>query len=68
MNFTLEERPPLLACVEAPELHIRVLWGVEYVMPYLTNATPEDGKVLAFVKELLDRAVPNYSRNPGRLA
>ena len=46
----LGERPPLLAYVEAPELHICVLWGVEYVMPYFTHATPEDEKVLNFVR------------------
>ena len=27
-NLTLAEHPPLVVCVETPELHIRVLWGV----------------------------------------
>ena len=47
----LTERPLLLICLLTPEPHIRVLWGVHYVIPYFTRATSEDAEVLAFSQD-----------------
>ena len=38
--------------VEAPEPHIRVLWGAQFVTPSFAQPTPEDGKVLAFSRDI----------------
>ena len=51
-TFPLGERPPILVCLEAPELHIRVLWGTQLVTPSFTKPTPEDSKVLAFTQDI----------------
>ena len=38
--------------LEAPDPHIRVLWGTKFVTPYLAQPTPEGGKVLAFARDI----------------
>ena len=38
--------------VEAPEPHIRVLWGAQFVTSSFAQPTPEDGKVLAFSRDI----------------
>ena len=48
----LGERPPLMMCIEAPEPHIRVLWGTQFVIPYFAQPTPEYGKVLDFARDI----------------
>ena len=45
--------------VKTPYLHIRVLWGVEYVMPSFMQPTPEDGKVLALTRDVSQGQPPN---------
>ena len=50
-TLSLAYRPPLVVCVETPDPHTRVLWGVEYMMPqFLSSPTPKDGKVIAFTR------------------
>ena len=51
-TFPLGERPPLMVCLEAPEPHIRVLWGAQFVTQSFAKLTPEDGKVLAFMRDI----------------
>ena len=51
-NFPLGERPLLVVCLEAPEPHIRVIWGAQFVTPSFSQPTPEDGEVLAFAREI----------------
>ena len=46
-TLPLGERPPLVVCLEAPETHIRMLWGTNFVTPSFYQPTPKDGKVLA---------------------
>ena len=48
----LRERPPLVVCLENPEPHIRVLWVAQFVTLYFAQPTPEDGKVLSFVRDI----------------
>ena len=42
----------LLVCLEAPEPHIRVLWGAQFVTQSFAQPTLEDGKVLAFSRDI----------------
>ena len=51
-TLLLVESPYLVVCVEMPNLHIRVLWGVEYVMTSFMHPTPKDGKVPTFSMEV----------------
>ena len=48
----LEERPPPIVYLEAPEPHIRVLWGAHFVTRSFVQPTPEDGKILVFVRDI----------------
>ena len=66
--MTLAERPLLLTCGNKPSPHIRVLWGVQYVTPSFARATPEDGKVLAFARDVRLGTPPHNRGSPGRLA
>ena len=50
-TLPLGDRPPLVVFLEAPEPHIRVLWGAQFVTPSFAQPTPEDGKVLAFARD-----------------
>ena len=45
-------------CVERTDPHIRVLWGVEYVMMYLICPTPEDRKVMSFARDVSQGQLP----------
>ena len=47
-TLPLTERPLLLICLSTLEPHIQILWGMHYIIPYFTRATPEYGAVLAF--------------------
>ena len=51
-SLPLGERPLLVVCLEAPEPHIRVIWGAQFVTPSFSQPTPEDGEVLAFAREI----------------
>ena len=48
----LGKRPPLVVCLEAPEPHIHVIWGAQFVTPSFAQPTPEDGKFLAFARDI----------------
>ena len=52
VTLPLGERPPLEVCLEAPESHIRVIWGAQFVTPSFAQTTPEDGKVLVFARDI----------------
>ena len=39
-----------MVCLEAPDPHIRVIWGTQFVIPSFAQPTPEDGKVLTFAR------------------
>ena len=41
-----------MVCLETPEPHIRVLWGAQCVTPSFAQPTSNDGKVLAFVRDI----------------
>ena len=41
-----------MVCIEVPEPNIRVLWGAQFVTPSFAQPTLEDGKVLAFVRDI----------------
>ena len=51
-TLPLGDKPPLVVCLEAPEPHIRVLWGAQFVTPSFAQPTPEDRKVLAFDRDI----------------
>ena len=51
-NLPLGQRPPLVVCLNAPELHIRVIWGTQFVTLSFAQPTPEDEKVLAFARDI----------------
>ena len=40
VTLPLGERPPLEVCLKAPEPHIRVLWGAQFVTPYFVLKHP----------------------------
>ena len=44
--------------LEAPEPHIRVLWDTQFVTLSFSQPTPEDRKVLAFVRDIYLRLPP----------
>ena len=48
----LGERPPLVVFLESQELHIRVLWGAPFMTLSFAQPTPEEGKVLAFARDI----------------
>ena len=50
-TLPLTDQTLLLIFLEIPEPHIPVLWGVQYVTPSFSQATPEDGTVLAFSRD-----------------
>ena len=54
----LGERPPLVVYLEAPEPHIRMLWGTQFVTLSFAQPTPEDGKGLAFAQYIHLRLLP----------
>ena len=39
-------------CLEAPDPHICVLWGAQFVTPSFSHPTPQDGKVLTFTRDI----------------
>ena len=41
-----------MVCLEAPEPHIRVIWGAQFATPSFAQPTPEDKKVLAFTRDI----------------
>ena len=51
-TLPLGERPQLVVCLEDPEPHIRVLWVAQFVTLSFAQPTPEDGKVLAFARDI----------------
>ena len=51
-NFPLGERPLLVVCLEAPEPHIRVIWGAQFVTPSIAQPKTEDGNILAFDRDI----------------
>ena len=51
-TLPLGERPPLVVCLEAPEPHIRVIWGAHFVTLSFAQFTPEDRKVLNFSRDI----------------
>ena len=51
-TLPLGERPLLVLCLEAPEPHIRVLWGTQFVTPSFVHPTLYDRKVLAFARDI----------------
>ena len=51
-TLPLGERPLLVVCLEAPEQHIRVLWGAHFVNLSFNQPTPEDRRVLAFARDI----------------
>ena len=57
-TLPLTERPLLLVCLSTPDSHIRVLWGMHYMIPSFTCATPEDGAVLVFPRNDRLRILP----------
>ena len=50
-TLPLWERPLLVVYLEAPDLHIRVLWGTHFMTLSFSHPTPEDGKILAFARD-----------------
>ena len=63
----LADSPLLVVYVKTPDLHIKVFWGVEYMMfSFLSRPTPKDGKVLVFTRDLWQGKIPiNVEINPG---
>ena len=57
-TLPLGERPPLVVCLNAPKPHILVLWGSQVVTLSFTHPTPEDGKVPAFVRDIIFCLMP----------
>ena len=51
-TLPLSERPLLLVCLEKTDPHTRILWGAQYVTPFFARATPEDGTVLVFARDV----------------
>ena len=51
-TLPLGERPPLVVYLEAPEPHIHVLWGAQFMTLSFLQPTLEDGKALAFAKDI----------------
>ena len=41
-----------MVCLEDPEPHICLLWGAQFVTLSFAQLTPEDGKVLAFTRDI----------------
>ena len=41
-----------MVCLKAPEPHIRVLWGAQFVTLSFAQPTSEDGKVLDFARDI----------------
>ena len=58
VTLPLAEQPPLVICVYQPPPHIRVLWGPQFVIPYLYCLTPEDGKVISLYRDIHDAQIP----------
>ena len=54
----LGKSPPLVVCLEAPDPHICILWGTQFVTLYFSQPTPEDGKVLAFARDIRLGLIP----------
>ena len=50
VTLQLGERPPLVVFHKVPEIHIRVLWGAQFVTQSFAQPTLQDGKILAFVR------------------
>ena len=51
-TLPLGERPPLVVYLDNPEPHIRVLWSAQFGTPSFAQPKPEDGKVLAFARDI----------------
>ena len=47
-----------MVCLKSPELHIRVIWGNKFVTPSFVRPTPEDEKVLTFVRDIWLNKLP----------
>ena len=41
-----------MVCLEAPESHICVQWGAQFVTLSFAQKTPEEGKVLDFSRDI----------------
>ena len=48
----LGKRPTIVVCLEAPETHICVLWGAQFMTLSFAQPTLDDRKVLAFAREI----------------
>ena len=59
-TLPLGEKPPLVVRLKAPETHIHMLWGTKFVTPYFAQPTPEDGKVLAFARDICLGLLPEW--------
>ena len=51
--------------LEAPEPHIHVLWDTQFVTLSFSQPTPEDRKVLAFVRDIYLRLPPETGMSRG---
>ena len=51
-TLPMGESPPLVVCLESPEPNICLIWGDQFVTPSFAQPTPEDGKVLAFARDI----------------
>ena len=56
--FPLSEHPPLVVCIEIPAPHIRMLWVQKFVAPLFAQPTPEDGNILAFLRDIHGGQIP----------
>ena len=41
-----------MACINDPELHIRVIWGNQFVTPSFVRPFPEDEEVFTFLMDI----------------
>ena len=46
-------------CLKDPEPHICVFWGAQFVTPSFAQPTPEGGKILAFLRDIRLRLLPD---------
>ena len=54
--------------LEAPELHIRMIWGTQFMTLSFAQPTPEDGKVLYFAQKNLHQPDPSNGGGTSRVA
>ena len=53
-----QERPALLIIVEEPTCHKRVLWGIEKLPYSYANKTALDGRIVAFLRDIVAGNTP----------